>query len=153
MITIRPLKPEEWQVFQKLNNEVFEDNAMYDPDLLTDYAFKDVGINYYKEQLNDPNAITFVAEEDGTAVGYIAVTPRHFSYRKMKYAEIDNMGVSPSHRSKGVGSMLIEKVKEWAREKGFVRLFVSTYWGSEKARAFYKKNGGKEIDVSFDIDL
>lgn len=153
MITIRPLKPIEWQTFQKLNNEVFEDNAAFDADIIVDWAFTEHGIKYYQEALNDPECVTFVAEENGEAVGYIALAPKDLSYRKHKYIEIDNMGVSPSYRGKGVGSMLIQKAKEWAKEKGYTRIFVTSYSGNESAIGFYKKNGGKEIDVSFDIDL
>lgn len=153
MITLRPLKPEEWQIFQKLNNEIFEDNSQYDADLIVEWAFTPVGEKYFKEHLADPKCITFVAEDEGNAVGYIACAPREFSYRHKKYLEIDNMGVSPSHRSMGVGSMLISKAKEWAKVQRYDRIFVTAYHDNISGCNFYKKNGAKEIDTSFDIEL
>src|SRR5215204_6472864 len=136
MISIRPLKPEEWQTFQKLNNEVFEDNSAFDSDLIIDWAFTEPGIKYYQEALNDQNCITFVAEDNGEAVGYLALAPKDLSFRKHNYIEIDNMGVSPTHRGKGVGTLLIAKAKEWAKEKGYTRIFVTSYSDNESAIGF-----------------
>ena len=108
MISIRPCLPTEWKMLQILNNEVFQDNLTYDPDLVADYALSEKGINYFKLVLKDKNSCCFIAEEDGKPVGYIVGNPKKYSYRKSRYFELDNMGVSPKYRSHGIGSKLIK---------------------------------------------
>jgi len=95
-------------MLQILNNEVFQDNLTYDPDLVADYALSEKGINYFKLVLKDKNSCCFIAEEDGKPVGYIVGNPKKYSYRKSRYFELDNMGVSPKYRSHGIGSKLIK---------------------------------------------
>ena len=150
MINIRPAEKDEVQKLQNLNDEVFVDNHKYDPDLKMDWAQSSVGKNYFTDLLNNPEAICFIAEEGDIPVGYIAAAPKDIDYRLSKYIEIENMGVSPSHRSKGIGSMLIEKVLELAREKGFQKAYVNAYSDNIKAIDFYEKSGFKKIDVSLE---
>lgn len=48
---------------------------------------------------------------------------------------------------------LIKQAKDWARKQGYQKLFVTTYFGNEKAITFYKHNGLKEIDLSLEGTL
>lgn len=94
-----------------------------------------------------------VVEEKGRLVGYLAATPRKFGSRKSKYIEIDNMGVSPDFRSKGVGSLLIAKLREWVKKNGYDRIYVNSYFKNLKAISFYKNSGFSEIDVSLEMGV
>jgi len=47
---------------QKLNDEVFADNAKYDPDLKLDWAVSSKGQEYFQKLVNNPDHICFVAE-------------------------------------------------------------------------------------------
>lgn len=153
MVNIRQAEKDEVQKLQDLNDEVFVDNHKYDPDLKMDWAQSLVGKNYFTELLNSPEAICLIAEENNTPVGYIAAAPKELSYRLSKYIEIENMGVSPSYRSKGIGSQLIEKVLELAKKKGFQKVYVNTYSDNIKAIDFYEKSGFNKTDVSLEKDI
>lgn len=151
-MTIRTAQPQEWAELQKLNNEVFVDNASYDPDLVLDWAYSEAGEAYFKELVTDETSLCYVAEDDtGALVGYIAASPKPISYRKSKYLEIDNMGVIPSHRSLGIGKMLMDACKEWARKHGYQKLYVNSYAANQKAIHFYKKFGFEVIDISLEM--
>ena len=150
---IRHPLPTEWNKIQLLNDEVFADNITYDPDLKRDWAISEVGKQYFQELVTDDEQVCFVAEDDNMLVGYIAAAPKELSYRKSKYLEIDNMGVNPEYRGKGVGTLLIEEVKKWAKENGYNKLFVNSYFKNTSAIAFYKKNGFEEIDVSLEMKI
>ena len=152
-MNIRQALPTEWQQLQTLNDEVFADNYKYDPDLKRDWAMSPEGERYFKELISDPSQCCFFAEDNGKLVGYIAAAPKEISYRNSKYLEIDNMGVSPEYRGKGVGTMLIEEVKKWAKENGYNKLFVNSYFKNTSTINFYKKNGFNEIDVSLEMEL
>jgi len=104
--------------------------------------------------VNDPNSICFVAENsDSKLVGYFAASDKSISYRKSKYLEVDNMGVMPEYRSQGIGKELMDECKRWAKEKGYQKLFVNSYYKNEKAIKFYKRCGFGEIDVSLELNI
>ncbi|HET7099278.1 MAG TPA: GNAT family N-acetyltransferase [Patescibacteria group bacterium] len=153
MVNIRPVRKDEVQKFQDLNDEIFIDNSKYDPDLKIDWAQSSFGRDYFTEALNNPESICFLAEENDNAIGYIFAAPKLNNSRLSKYIEIENMGVSPDYRSKGIGHQLIEKVLEDAKKKGFQRICVNSYSDNIKAIDFYEKNGFKKIDVSLERDI
>jgi GNAT superfamily N-acetyltransferase len=152
-MNIRKVRSNEWSNLQELNNEVFIDNAKYDPDIVIDWAHSDMGKQYFQELVNDVKSVCFVAEDKGRLVGYIAAAPKDISYRKSRYLEIDNMGVIPIYRSKGVGSLLMAEAKKWARENNYQKLFVNSYFKNEKAIRFYQKCGFSPIDLSLEMNL
>lgn len=152
-IKIRVATKDDVPLLQKLNNEVFIDNYKYDNDLVLDWALSEKGKSYFTKLLLDKKAICFIAENNGEPVSYIAAKPRKFGYRKSRYFEIDNMGTIPAYRSKGIGSILITKVKAWAKERGYDYLRVNTYFFSPKGIKFYKKNGFREIDLDLFAQL
>ncbi|MEM3613078.1 MAG: GNAT family N-acetyltransferase [Candidatus Bathyarchaeia archaeon] len=56
----------------------------------------------------------FVAEEDGKIVGFSRV---HF-YRWNKSAYVINLLVDAGYRRRGIGSLLLKAMEDFAREKG-----------------------------------
>ena len=80
----------------------------------------------------------FIAETDrGDLAGFVV------GELKDNKAVINWIAVHPSHRSRGVGGMLLKAVEEKAREKG-IRI-VET--GTPFARPFYEKYGYKCVDI------
>lgn len=150
MITIEIAGKDDVEILQDLNDEVFVDNHKYDLDLKTDWAQSETGKKYFTRILNNTESICLVAKYKDRPVGYLVAGPKDFGYRLSKYLEIENMGVSPDYRSKGVGSMLMKKLFELAKTKGFQKAYVNTYSDNDIALAFYEKNGFKKIDISLE---
>lgn len=151
---IRKVRQDEWTKLQDLNHEVFVDNVKYDPDLVHDWAYTEAGKKYYQNLVVDPKSICFVAEDDdGQLIGYLAASAKSISYRKSRYLEIDNMGVIPQHRSRGIGKMLMDDCKKWAKENSYQKLFVISYGKNEGAVHFYRKCGFEIIDVGLEISV
>lgn len=151
---IRKVRETEWSQLQDLNSEVFVDNAKYDSDIILNWAHSEAGTKYFQELVKDLESICLVAEdENGTLVGYIAAAPKSISYRKSKYLEVDNMGVIPAFRSQGIGKLLMDACKKWAKEQGYQKLFVNSYSKNEKAIQFYKSCGFEVIDVSLEMSI
>jgi ribosomal protein S18 acetylase RimI-like enzyme len=150
-VNIRSAVISEIKTLQNLNNEVFIDNHKYDSDLKMDWSqSKDGGNKYFTDLLNNSDSICLVAEVNQKIVGYIAAGPKEIGSRNSKYIEIDNMGVNSEYRSSGIGSQLIEKCSQLAKEKGFQKFYVNAYSQNTKAIDFYKRNGFAEIDVSLE---
>lgn len=152
-ITIRKATFNDWKIVQKLNNEVFLVDAPHDPHLDMTWPFSETGISHYKRFVTSPEFMTFIAYADENPVGHIVGGPKEISYRKIKMAEIIEIGVTPSHRSMGIGALLIDKLREWCRQNGYKKLFVNAYYKNEKAIAFYRKQGLEPIDISLETDV
>lgn len=153
MVIIRAAKKDEVGALQALNDEIFVDNSKYDPDLDNTWAQSDRGKTYFTELLNNFESCCFIAEDNGKKVGYIAAGPKEINYRKSKYVEIENVGVTPEYRSKGVGSMLIDECLKWAKSQGFQKVYVNSYFRNSGAISFYKKSGFEEIDISLERSI
>lgn len=152
-MVIRQVLPSEVKTLQSLNSDLLADNSKYDPDLMPDWSQSEEGKKYFTKALNNNDAICLIAEDNGIPVGYIAATPREYGYRQSKYIEIDNMEVSAHSRSKGIGSQLINECLNIAKQKGYQRVHVNSYYANTKAVEFYVKNGFKRIDISLEKDL
>jgi len=86
----------------------------------------------------------FVAKnEQGKVLGILTLVETFAIYANGNYGIINEMYVSPEHRSAGVGALLIEAAKEFGRTKGWARIDVTApeleRW--ERSRRFYEKQG------------
>lgn len=143
-LTIRRAVEGDWQVLQELNNFVFQNDKDRDPDMNLNWPFSEQGIKYYQDLTNGNWGRAYIAEEDGRPIGYIALAIKTFDYRKSKYIEVENIGVEPNSQSKGVGTLLMQKADEWAKEIGARGLYVSAYHNNRQAIEFYRKCGFKD---------
>lgn len=150
MITIRPATKNEVKTLQDLNNEVFIDNQKYDEDLDMDWAQSEKGKEYFTKLLNNVESICLIAEDGDMKIGYLVAAPKIVSYRKSKYIEIENVGVIPAYRSKGIGTQLMQECLKIAKSRGFQKAFVIAYFNNTKAVKFYKRKDFAEIDVSLE---
>ena len=138
---------------QILDNELFIHDQEFDPDLDMTWAKGEAGKKNFLKFLNNPDSYCLIAEDNNKAIGYLAAFPKKVSYRKSRCAEIQNIEVSSAYRSKGIGSMLVQKCFEWAKIKGYQKVYVNAYFGNKQAIKFYKKNGFSEIDLGLEVNL
>jgi len=129
------------------------DNVAYDPDLDMDWAKSDKGKAHFTKIFENPDSQCFVADNAGVLVGYIVLSERCIDYRKSRCVEINDLGVTPTYQSKGIGSLLMQKAVEWAKGRGYQKMYVSCYFANTRAVAFYKKNGLTEMDIGLEKDL
>jgi ribosomal protein S18 acetylase RimI-like enzyme len=153
MINIRQVRTDEVEKLQFLDDEVFIHDVEFDPDLDMTWAKGEKGRTYFSNLVNDSDSYCLIAEDNDKAIGYLVASSKETSYRKSKCAELQNMGVSFDYRSKGIGSMLVQKCLEWAKSKDYQKVYVSAYFGNTEAIRFYKKNGFLEIDLGLEVNL
>lgn len=150
---IRLATTNDVKTLQELNHEVFLDNYQYESDLIIDWAKSEAGEKYFRVLLEDASSCCLIAEENNQPIGYLAATHKDLNYHSDKYLEIDNMGVNPDYRSKGVGSELIKKCLNWAKDNSYQKVIVNTFFQNTKAISFYRKNGFTEIDITLQKEL
>jgi GNAT superfamily N-acetyltransferase len=77
----------------------------------------------------------FVAEVDGAAAGYVALTSEETGLR------VDQLFVSPDHEAEGVGRQLLEYAEGYAIWQGARALRVVVAEGDRRATSFYRGRG------------
>jgi GNAT superfamily N-acetyltransferase len=151
-MNIRPANPEEVKDIIKLNTVIFRDlNLQFDPDYDQKFfANETQGQKYFDEALNKKDGHFLVAEENGELIGYANGGFKEITYRHGKYFEIDNVGVLSQWQGKGVGKQLLEAIIAWAKQQGYTKVYLQSYYKNDKAVQFYKTRGFEPIDISLE---
>lgn len=105
------------------------------------------------EFLADPRHHLCVGIEDGTVVGFASAV--HYVHPdKPAQLWINEVGVSPSHRGRGIAKAILKALFDLALELGCSEAWVLTDEDNAAARALYRSAGGTEtahIMVSFPL--
>ena len=121
-------------------------------DVVKSFAAKRVSLEYMERSLSNSLNYLIVAELDGDVAGFLLAHAlqrlKQDSYKMFIY-EID---VAKEQRRKGVGTALINHVREIIRKEPIMSAFVFTTYSNEGAVEFYKITGGK-IENADDLML
>ncbi len=89
---------------------------------IPEFSGKEISLDFYTERLKDKRYLALVAEKDGELlgfkVGYESDNPETF-YSWMG-------GVRPEFRKNGIADALVDFQENWAKERGFKRIFFKT---------------------------
>ena len=122
-------------------------NSEYDEDAVEDFAYTPQGEKYFKEAIRSRKGCFLIAEEDGQMIGYANGEEKEVSYRKNRYFEIDNLGVTPEKKKQGIGKKILDTITDWAKREGFQKIYLNCYVENREALDFYRSNGYLEIDI------
>jgi GNAT superfamily N-acetyltransferase len=91
---------------------------------------------------NDPNNSVYVAEVGGRVVGTFQLTfIRQLSYGGCLVAQVESVHVHSSQRSRGVGKHMLEWAIGAARERGALRVQLTSNVKRGRAHEFYERLG------------
>ncbi len=100
---------------------------------------------WFDDVLNDPDKTLFVAEIGEDVVGVALVEIRTSIddpiFRQRRYVHINEIAVAASHRSRGIGRLLMERIHQWGRAQGIVEIELQVWERNEKAIGFYENLG------------
>jgi len=91
---------------------------------------------------NDHTA--FVAEYENKIVGWIGAS-QAIMIEVMPHCEINGLVIDQDHRGMGIGKLLIDKVKQWARKKNNTKIGLHCNVKRTEAHLFYEHLGFAEI--------
>ncbi|MBG9917366.1 streptothricin acetyltransferase [Bacillus sonorensis] len=91
----------------------------------------------FDEYIDSEDSVVFLYYVGETCLGHIKL----HTIEEIKYASIDKLFVSNSHRGKGIGTALLNRAKEWAINKGTKGFMLETQDVNLLACRFYLKNG------------
>lgn len=93
--------------------------------------------------LTDYNSISLIARENGEIVGFIVGMV--YPDRKAINGHILTIDVSPSHRRKGIGQMLLQEMESIFSHKGVQACLLEVREDNVAATGLYRKLGYKEV--------
>lgn len=94
------------------------------------------------ERMNkDSHYFTFVAEEDGMVIGFITFVEVLSIDDPDGYIKINGIAVHPEYRSRGIGTRLIARAEQTARERGSNSIGVASIFKRTKAHELYERLG------------
>ncbi len=142
---IREYKPEDREQIEKCIFELQEGEHRLNPE---DQAGGEVSSAYYDylvKWVSGNNGKIFVAETDGSVVGFVAIAinedkdPSPCSLIN-KFGYVTDLVVLPGNREKGVGEVLMQAAEKYTKECGvdYISLHLSK---GNRAENFYKKLG------------
>lgn len=102
--------------------------------------------------LCDPDCWLFAAVEDGRIIGfaYGYSLQRLNTQRKMLY--IHEVGVLEDCQRRGIGTRLMEKLREACEKENLCKMFLICYQNNTAANALYRKAGGETMLESQGMD-
>jgi len=90
------------------------------------------------------NGMVVAAFAEGKLKGFAAVKSAPFGQHK-EYLCLEYIHVSEDSRNQGIGRVLFSKAKEWAKEHGANKLYISAQ-SSVETQAFYQAMGCVEAE-------
>ncbi len=111
--------------------------------------------DYLEALLASQLTLFFVAQSGEAIVGGITAHLLPSVYGNYKELYLYDVAIATAFQRQGVGSGLLNYIKEYCQTKHIKSLFVQADAEDLHARRFYAKNGGQEADVwhyDFTID-
>lgn len=87
----------------------------------------------------------YAAFNDNVLKGFVSVEAKLFC-PEQKYLDLSSIHISEDMRGQGIGKSLFLAAKEWAKENGAKKLYISAHSAVE-SQAFYKAMGCVEAQV------
>jgi len=137
---IREIKPKDNLPIAKIIRSVIIEMGM--PKKGT--AYEDTSLEDMYHFYQRDKAIYYVIEYQNSILGGAGIS--QLQGFEGKTCELQKMYFLPEARHKGLGSKLIEKCLQKAREMGYEQCYLETMPYMKAAKALYKKNGFSEID-------
>lgn len=144
---------EDLFAIDKIAVQVHECHVAWRPDI-----FEHTNSILTKEELEDliSNQNIFVIKKDKKILGYILLSRnegKKNGYRYRKQLNIDAMGVLEEYRNQGIGTKLLEFIKEYAKDNNFTDLRLTVNEENENARHLYEKMGFKIKNIAYTLKL
>lgn len=108
---------------------------------------------YIKERIENKESVIFVVQDDNNYIGFTQLYPTFSSISMKKTWILNDLYVVKRVRKKGIGEMLLQHAKEYAKNNGANSLTLSTAIENIPAQRLYEKNGYRKDTTFFHYEL
>jgi ribosomal protein S18 acetylase RimI-like enzyme len=106
-------------------------------------------------QLEDPDIIILVAEQDGAVIGYTYAGVEGTDYMSLRgpAGVLHDIVIDPNHREHGVGRMLLDATLEALKARGAKQVVLSTAENNEPAQRLFTRTGFRRTMIEMTREL
>lgn len=134
MIEIRKSEIKDYKEYALLYKQEYYLHTKIRPDIFKSENFKNLEFSDFEQKLINPKKILFTALYNGEFAGYIEA---EYYTRFQEIIWISSIFVKENLRNENIGTLLIQKIEEIAKEK-HIRIELNC-WEGNPAIEFYKK--------------
>ena len=102
---------------------------------------KIISIEYIKQRLTNKESTIFFVEEDNICIGIVQLYVTFDSLELSKKIILYDLFVRPEYRKKGIGAMLMDVSKDFAKNNGITGIELSTAISNGTAQRLYESLG------------
>ena len=139
--SIRKIEKQDNQGVAQLIRSVFDELNIPK----TGTAYEDPYLDLMFEEYNKPKSVYFVVESEGRIIGAAGVAPLENEAETI--CELQKMYFLPETRGRGIGSQMMAKCLQSAKDFGFENCYLETMPFMQAAQKLYKKSGFEYIDA------
>ena len=110
---------------------------------------------FLTSQLDEDDAIVYVAERRRHIVGYVyaAVEPLSWKDLRDEAGFIHDLHVGVDARRLGVGEALLDQAIEWLHERGMPRVVLGTAFKNDMAKRLFARRGFRPTMIEMTLEL
>jgi ribosomal protein S18 acetylase RimI-like enzyme len=140
-INIRRAERRDLPSLDRLSALLVRLHHRFDPDRFP--AVEEEYSNFLGAQLGQPEAVIYVAEQDGKVVGYVyaAMEPRSWKDLREGAGFIHDVLVDEPARGRGIAARLAEAASTWLEAQGAPRVVLGTAARNEPAQRLFERLG------------
>jgi ribosomal protein S18 acetylase RimI-like enzyme len=102
---------------------------------------KIISIEYIKQRLTNKESTIFFVEEDNVCIGIVQLYVTFDSLELSKKIILYDLFVRSEYRKKGIGAMLMDASKDFAKKNGITGIELSTAISNGTAQRLYESLG------------
>jgi len=87
------------------------------------------------------------------ASGYVDIRQSKISLRHLRHGYLGFMYVEPEYRGQGLNKQLMQKLVDWAKEKGVLDFYLDVYAENTSAIKAYEKLGFRSSMIEMQLNL
>ncbi|SFA88313.1 MULTISPECIES: GNAT family N-acetyltransferase [unclassified Bacillus (in: firmicutes)] len=127
-----------------LNQHVQDVHVELFPEYFKPFNFTEVS-EFFAKIIENPAFTFLVLEEDNISQGYVWLEHKKFAENAFKKAYetlyVHQISINEASRSKGFGSILLEHIYEFARQKNIGTVELDYWCDNGGAKKFYERQG------------
>ncbi|HMV42759.1 MAG TPA: GNAT family N-acetyltransferase [Leptospiraceae bacterium] len=109
--------------------------------------------SFLRERLQNKDSKIFLAKSENISVGFTQLYPSFSSLSMKPVWILNDLYVLESHRKQGIGKMLLDAAKQFAKETGSKGLTLTTAIQNTTAQSLYEKYGFMRNDHFYEYFL
>ena len=106
-------------------------------------------------QLDDPNCVVLVAEDEGQVIGYVYAAIEPLSWKELRGESgfVHDLVVAPDARRAGAGTQLLEAAIDWLRTRRMPRVVLWTAERNPGAQRLFERSQFRRTMIEMTREL